>query len=117
MRGPFSPERLIGVCAPLILWALHLVIVYSVQGLACSGQMDGAWWQRRLPVQAALIVLTLLMLAIVAWQGWRAQRLRWHCVRPSRAGFLASATLLTSVLAAIAIVFTTAPILMLTPCE
>jgi hypothetical protein len=113
--GPFSPLRLVGACTPLLLWAVHLVTVYSVQGLACSGQMDG-----NVPADGSARLLLLLfsaaMLTLVAWQGVRGARIR----KPPSAGrapFLAMATMLAAVLAAIAIVFTTIPILMLLPCE
>ncbi len=114
--GLLSPRRLLGVCAPLLLWAIHLVAVYSLQGLACSGQADGVLGgDSRL--RLLLVVLSITLLALVTGQAWRAGRMRRATTPGQTAAFLPAATLLAAVVAAIAIVFTTVPILMLAPCE
>lgn len=117
MSGPFAPDRLVGACAPLLLWALHFVTVYSVQGLFCADRVDHVGWIQGATVSGMLIALTLATLAWAAWMGWRAHRLRHTVAGDTRAGFLAGTTRLTSVLAVIAILFTAAPLLLLTPCE
>lgn len=117
MSGPFAPDRLAGACAPLLVWALHFVTVYSVQGLFCASRVDDTGWLNGTPVSTALIALTLAVLAWVVWLGWRAQRVRHTVAADTRAGFIAGTTRLTSVLAVIAILFTAAPLLLLTPCE
>ena len=42
MLQRIGPWRLTGMATPLVLWALHFVAVYSMQGLACAED-----WQRQ----------------------------------------------------------------------
>ncbi|MDH5824797.1 hypothetical protein QFW77_17650 [Luteimonas sp. RD2P54] len=118
-----GPLRLTGMAAPMAVWALHFVVVYSLQGLACA---EG--WQRNrvAGVEAAswwLLLMTLLALAAIAWLGLRAWR-AWRTARAEpgagaearRHRFTASVTALLALLAAIAVVFTTIPVLLLAPC-
>lgn len=121
--GPASPLRLTGIAAPMAVWALHFVAVYSLQGLACG---EG-WMRQRLAgmetVSWVLIALTALALAAIARLGWRAWRVRCRetrAPRPDAAGrrrrFAATATALAAALAAIAVSFTALPVPMLPPC-
>lgn len=123
MKDPFSPYRLTGMAAPMAVWALHLVVVYSLQGLACAegwnrvrfaGAEALTWW---------LVGLTLPALAVLAWtglRGWRA----WREARPgsdapahaARRRFAAAVTGALSVMAVVAVCFTTIPVLLLPGC-
>ncbi len=122
MAGETTPS-LTRMAAPLALWALHFVAVYSLQGLACARQL----W--RTPVAGleattwALWLLTLLALAAIAVPGARALQ-AWRRARQAadgRAGsermrFLWALTALAALLAAIAVVFTAIPIALLPTC-
>ncbi len=93
---------------PMITWALYFVVVYAVQGIGC----DQAWNRNLLlgtnALTLALVVLTVIALALIAWQGARA----W----PARADFRGRVTIALVVLATLATAFTGIPILMLEPC-
>lgn len=124
MSDPFSPYRLTGIGAPMAVWALHLVAAYSLQGLACAEAWDRlrlaglealAWW---------LLALTAVALAALAWLGLRAWR-GWHAARfepalpprlASRRRFAAAVTGALSAMAAVAVCFTTIPVLLLPGC-
>lgn len=117
------PFRLTGIAAPLAVWALHFVVVYSLQGVACG---EHVLRQRVAGAELAswlLIALTLLAYAGIAALGvgaWRA----WHPLHrlpqpddtARRRRFAAAVTGLSAVLAAIAVTFTALPVLMLPPC-
>ncbi|MEN1940124.1 hypothetical protein WCE41_00410 [Luteimonas sp. MJ246] len=123
MSGALSPYRLTGIGAPMAVWALHLVAVYSLQGVACAEGLDGprfaglealAWW---------LVALTAVAMAMLAWLGLRAWR-GWHAARAeasmprlaARRRFAAAVAGALSVMAAVAICFTTIPVLLLPGC-
>ncbi|GGK13601.1 hypothetical protein [Luteimonas terricola] len=125
MSSALSPYRLTGIGAPMAVWALHLVAVYSLQGVACAEGWDRlrfagveslAWW---------LVALTAAALAALAWFGLRAWR-GWHIARfgqsdappalASRRRFAAAVTGALSVMAAVAVCFTTIPVLLLPGC-
>lgn len=72
MKDVLSPWRLTGMGAPMAVWAVHLVAVYSLQAVACTEGLDRlrlagsealAWW---------LVALTVVALAVLAWLGLRA---------------------------------------------
>lgn len=118
-----DPRRLTGMSAPLAIWALHLVALYGLQGLACAS----AWHRHSLAGQPlvfwAWLVLTLLALAAIGWLGLRA----WRCRRDTAgaaagvglrlARFGCRLTLLVAAIALVAVVFTVVPVFMLAPCE
>lgn len=118
---------LVAVAMPMVVWALHFVVLYSLVGLGCE---RAVMLQRfaTLPLLTwVLVLVTCAALALIAWLGWRAWR-RWHAlgahppaagpVRPAppRERFMRLATALLALLAFIAVVFTATPILMLPPC-
>lgn len=114
MAGATAPWRLLGIAAPMAVWALHFVAAYGLQGLACARGWD------RQAASATLLALAVPALVAVAWLGLRA----WRTARAERedraAGrrrrFAALATALLSLLAAGAMVFTTVPVALLPPC-
>ncbi|MGY0650790.1 hypothetical protein ACW7GZ_02800 [Luteimonas sp. A537] len=123
MNDAISPYRLTGIGLPMAVWALHLVVVYSLQGVACAEGLDQirfagfealAWW---------LGALTVVALAMLAWLGLRAWR-DWHAARAdssapeiaARRRFAAAVTGALSIMAAVAVCFTTIPVLLLPGC-
>lgn len=121
--APPLPFRLIGIAAPLTVWALHFVAVYSLQGVACA---EHVLRQRVAGAELAtwlLIALTLAAyagiaaLGVQAWRAWRPlRRLPQPDAAERRHRFVAAATGLSAMLAVIAVTFTTVPVLMLPPC-
>ena len=116
------PYPLSALAAPMAVWAVHFVVVYSLVGLAC----DRGLLLRRvatLPLLTwILALLTVAALALIAWLGWNALH-RWRVLRasastlgPSHEAFLRLATALLAMLAFIAVVFTATPMPMLPPC-
>ncbi len=113
--GPFAPNRLLGFSAPMLVWAMHFVLAYGLQGLSCSDQANDVRWLQGGLLTTLLVILTLVALALLGWLGRRA----WRCQRevgPPRR-FLPAATLLASVMATIAVVFTATPLFLLSPCR
>ncbi|WP_411834254.1 hypothetical protein [Pseudoxanthomonas mexicana] len=121
MRG-LSPSRLTGMTVPMSVWALHLLLVYSLGGIACAR----GWPRERIGGVETVIWLqlgaTLLAWLLLAWLGMRAWRtLRAASVagagpRDRRRRFVARLTLALSATAALAVLFTTIPAAMLPPC-
>ena len=121
MGGP-NAYRLTGMAAPMAIWALHFVVVYSLTGLACgrgwyrsvvAGQHVATW---------ILIAVTLLAWAVLAWLGWNAwRRSKMQADAGSAASprrrFVARMTLALAWLAILAVAFTALLVLMLQPCE
>lgn len=121
--GPLSPWRLTGIAAPMLVWAVHLVVVYSLQGITCGGHLANprvaglealTWWT---------LALTAAAFAALAWMGlraWRARRAvsadRSEPALASRRRFSASVTLALGALSAVAVLFTTIPVLLLPGC-
>lgn len=119
-----GPQHLTGMAAPMAMWALHLLAVYSLQGLACAegwqrDRMAGletvTWW---------LLLLTVAALAAIAWLGLRARR-AWHESKAApaddaparRLRFTAAVTAILAVIAAIAVTYTATPVLLLSTCD
>src|SRR5690606_32987845 len=168
------PWRLLGIGAPMAVWALHFVAVYALQGLACvegihharawmvalalaacallawSGRRAWLAWHAALDVspiavcslhyeagyaqqglacvegfhhaRAWMVALALAAWALLAWSGRRAWR-AWHAARGGAPGaadarrrFAAAVTGALCVLAAVAIGFTTLPVMLLPGC-
>lgn len=126
MRTGLQRHRLFAMVSPLLVWALHFVLVYSLVGLRCGAppawlaRLDAqalAWWL------AAATLLALLAIAAIARHGWRSRDTGHGAAaapaRPSRERerFVGTVMLLLALLAAIAVLFTTLPMLMLEPCR
>ncbi|MCD9028838.1 hypothetical protein LDO26_11535 [Luteimonas sp. BDR2-5] len=111
------------MAAPLAVWALHFVAVYSLQGVACARQV----WRTPVaglePVTWALALLTVLALAAIALPGAAALR-AWRRTRAADDGraavrrerFLWALTALAALAATIAVLFTATPIALLPTC-
>ncbi len=120
---PLSPWRLTGLVAPMVVWALHLLVVYSLQGLVCGER----WANPRIAGMEALawcvLALTAASFAALAWMGLRAWR-GWRAgstdrstpALAARRRFFAAVTAALCALAAIAVLFTTLPVLLLPGC-
>lgn len=123
MKDLLSPFRLTGLAAPMAVWALHLVAVYALQGVTCGQSLDNARVAGLEPLAWAVLALTVAAFAALAWLGrraWRAHRgAEADRSRPLLAGrrrFSAAVTAALSVLAAVAVLFTTIPVLLLPGC-
>ncbi|KFN45303.1 hypothetical protein [Arenimonas composti] len=130
MLAAIGPRRLLGIAAPMALWALHFVTVYSLAGLACA-----RGWDRRAALGLPLVswwmlLATVLALLLIALLGLRAHR-RWRraiAAAPAassvdadadvarRHRFSAAATALVALLAAVAVLFTAVPVALLPLC-
>ncbi|HEY4529831.1 MAG TPA: hypothetical protein VIG97_05825 [Luteimonas sp.] len=121
--GVLSPYRLVGIGAPMAVWAVHLVVIYSLQGLACAEGSGPArlaglealtWYALAIGVGAYGL---LAWLALRALRGWRAARAdRSAPALAARQRFGAAVTGALCVLSAVAILFTTIPVLLLPGC-
>ena len=119
------PYPLSALAAPMAVWAVHFVVVYSLAGLGCE---RGLLLQRvaMLPVLSWILMLvTAAALALIASLGWHALR-RWLALRSGgdsatpaapHERFMRLATALLALLAFIAVVFTATPVFMLPPCR
>ena len=138
MSGWSRPDRLTGIALPMAIWALHFVVVYSVQGAVCArggasaastdGLTSTSWWLLGLTMLALLVIAAL---GVRAWRAWRmaaAAAAAAPAPAPapapqagtpspvSRRRFASAATALSAALATVAVVFTAVPILLLPPC-
>lgn len=117
MRRLIARFPLTATLAAMIAWALHFVLVYAATGLACARPQAldmaalGGW----------LLSTTLLALAAVALAGGVGVVCTRHAPGSEgnaerRRRFLGGVALLLAVLAFIAIVFVSLPILLVPPC-
>ena len=117
------PIGLTRMAMPLVVWAIHFVAVYSLQGLACAR----ALW--RAPVAGletvtwvlwALTALALLVIALfgrTALRDWRTTRARTDGrADTARTRFLTALSTLVAVIAAIGVAFTVLPVALLPTC-
>lgn len=126
MMRRLGPWRLVGMSLPMGVWALHFVLVYSLVGLACA---EG-WPATRLAgvrlLTWALLASTAVTLALIGWLGWRAWRARQSLPADDspaaaagtvpRQRFTSLATSVLALIAFIAVMFTGAPMFMLSTC-
>lgn len=114
-------RQLTRMAAPMAAWVLHLVVVYSLVGLACA---EG-WPTRRVAGLPLLIWVMLAMTAaalmLIVWLGWRAARAQPDTegaasATAARRRLVDRATAVLAVVAFIAVAFTTAPMFSLPPC-
>lgn len=118
------PYPLSALAAPMAVWAVHFVVVYSLAGLACErglflrrvAMLPGLTWILALVAAAALALIAWL--GWHAWRRWRALRMRADTATPSqpRERFMRLITALLALLAFIAVVFTATPVFLLPPC-
>ena len=118
------PWTLSLVAAPMVVWALHLLVVYSLEGLACARGWPLAPVAGMSRFNWLLVLVTAPALGTVAWlmsRGWRDARdppasrdTGTGAARRQR--LLAWVAMALAAVAAIAIVFATVPVFMLPPC-
>lgn len=114
----FSP--ILGAISAMLVWAAHFLIVYGAQATACARGGAGATLFGQPLVPALVLGLTLLSLLVVAIIGLRA----WRRLRSGLSGqegedepqFTVWMAAAISLLAALAIVWEAAPVLILRPC-
>lgn len=105
------PRRLSWIASPFVVWGLHFVAVYSIQGLVCGRGWPAAWaW-------AGMAAATLPAFAAVGWIGLRARRMARAAEAAGDKRFAARLVAMLSLLALLAMVFTIVPVLLLHPCE
>lgn len=111
MSAPRRQWRLTWIASPFVVWGLHFVAVYSIQGLACgrAWPVAGAWLSMGLATAPAF--------AAVAWIGLHARRELLAPQQPGARRFAARVVAMLSLLALLAMVFTSLPMLLLQPCE
>jgi hypothetical protein len=114
MRRLIARFPLTATVAALTVWIVHFVLVYAAVGIACERPQTlgesalGAW----------LLLTTVAALAAVVL----AAGVGYACTRPgegaatTRRRFLGWIALLLAVLAFLAVVFVSAPMLLLPPC-
>jgi hypothetical protein len=117
------PIGLTRMSMPLVVWALHFVMVYSLQGLACARTL----WRTPVAGQDAMTwvlwALTVLALGVIALFGASALRV-WRIARAQTDGrsgttrlrFLTALSALVALIAAIGVVFTALPVALLPTC-
>lgn len=118
-------RSLTGMAAPLAVWALHFIVVYAIQAIACRQGWHALRWAGRDAIVWCLLLLTLAAMLTTAWLGWRAWRQRQVTATHSAAGhdaspldrFMATLTTAVSALATVAIAFTGVPLLILSTCR
>ena len=121
--GVLSPYRLLGIGAPMAVWAAHLVVIYSLQGLACAEGVNRGRHAGLEPLTWWALALAVAAFAILAWLGLRALR-GWRAAHADRSApalaarrrFGAAVTGALCVLSAVAVLFTTIPVLLLPGC-
>lgn len=117
-------RSLTGMAAPLAVWALHFIVVYAIQAIACRQGWHALRWAGRDAIVWCLLLLTLAAMLTTAWLGWRAWRQRPASTRsgtghdaPPLDRFMATLTTAVSVLATVAIAFIGIPLLILSTCR
>ena len=99
------------IASPFVVWGLHFVAVYSIQGLVCGrGWTAGAAW-------LGIGLSTLPAFAAVAWLGLDARRRTRDAAAPGEQRFAAKLVAMLSLLSLVAMVFTILPVTLLHPCE
>ncbi|WP_202844687.1 hypothetical protein [Luteimonas saliphila] len=105
------PRRFSWIAAPMAAWALHFAAVYILQGLGCArGWADGS-------TRIAMGASTALAFAAVAWIGTHAWRRLRAAGDAGETRFVARLVAILSLLAALAIAFTSLPMFLLLPCD
>lgn len=118
-----SPYRLIGIAAPMAVWAVHLVVIYSLQGVTCAEGLGRTEYAGLAPLTWWALALAAAAFALLAWLGLRALR-GWRAAEADRSApaqaarrrFAAAVTGALCVLSAVAVLFTTIPVLLLPGC-
>lgn len=121
-------SRLVVMAAPLGVWALHFVLVYSLTGLACVEAGVTRYWLGVPAPRGALLLWTataLLMvggMGVLAWREHRRLSAQLSTADDSaraaleRKCFSARVAVLLATVAAVAIAFTIIPVFVLPDC-
>lgn len=105
------PKRLSWIASPFVVWGLHFVAVYSIQGLVCGrGWPPGGAW-------LGIGLSTLVAFAAVAWLGLDARSRARDANLPGETRFTAKLVAMLSLFSLVAMVFTIVPVPLLHPCE
>jgi hypothetical protein len=126
MTGRLAPWRLFGMAAPMGVWALHFVFVYSLVGLACAEGWPAIRMGGVRLLTWTMLGSTVLALALIGGLGLRAWRAR-QCVSANgenatparvldRHRFMTLVSSVLALVAFIAVVFTSTPMFMLSTC-
>lgn len=118
-------RSLTGMAVPLAIWALHFVVVYATQGIACRQGWHWLQWAGRDAVGWGLLLLTVLTMLATAWLGLHAWTQRQATAARADADdgaapldrFMATLATAIATLATIAIAFTGIPLLILPTCR
>lgn len=119
---PHRPYTLTLIASPMVVWALHLVVVYSLEGLACARGWQLARVAGMSQFNWLLVLVSIPALGLVAWlmlRGWRDARdppTEGVSGSARRQRLLAWVTMALAAVAAVAIIFATLPVFMLPPC-
>lgn len=115
MRAPFGIELLLLIAGPLI-WFAHFLFIYAVNSLRCIRAPDalGAWWAG-LPLGAWIIILSALvaLLAMACISVHQHRRIQ----SAGRSTLHARLTSALCLLSAMAIVWQTLPVFLVSACS
>ena len=112
MPGSFPRTFLFMLSGPII-WAVHFLFVYTVNGIHCARPaMDGVWMGLPAPLWIIVAASLLALLAMAAI----FLRLRSRMPRTACPGFIPWLAGALSLLSAVAIVWETLPVLLVPAC-
>ncbi len=112
MQSSFSRTFLSMLAGPII-WAAHFLFIYTVNGIACARPAMYAAWLG-LPVSSWIIVGASLLALVAMALIYLRQRTRMpHMESPKFLPWLAGAL---SLLSAVAVIWETVPVLLLSAC-
>ncbi|WP_166254436.1 hypothetical protein [Marinobacter salicampi] len=121
---PGYPATAMGLLTPPILWACYFVLIYSLHGMVCVGELENSLIRAE-SLPEFLMAVTLLAIALHASIGVWSWRLlgklnRRVSAEPTelqqRARFLAAAAAANAGLFLVATVWIGLPVLILEPC-
>jgi hypothetical protein len=104
---PFT-DFLLCLLGPAV-WAAHFFILYATEALACTGASPA-----RSVSWSAAIATAVACIGLAAFLIWQLQN-KAH-TRPDAARFLRHISVALAGLAMLAVIWTAAPVLLLTPC-
>lgn len=124
MLARLQRERLTAAIAGLVVWALHFVVVYSLFSVGCALEWQAVHLLGLNRLALVLILITLPFLLLLAWLVvgsllyWRRGRAPAAPERPpaGRARFLAMAAFWLNLLALVATLWVSLPLILTTPC-
>ena len=115
MRAPFGVELVFLVAGPLI-WSAHYLFVYAVNALRCARSptlLSGMWWGFS---GAAWMLVASSLLALIA-MGWVVALQYRRKASTEQPAFHARLTTMLCLLSAMAVVWQTLPVFMVSACR